>query len=76
MKKHVVKPNSFPCNELWLDSPSLSFTFENSKNPKVITIVLNSIANISLDTTSHDHNTRFVHKYEIIKSEANESRCS
>ena len=75
MKKHVVNPDSFPHIELWLDSP-LYLVFENPKNPKVRKIVLNFVANISLDTTSHDQNTRFVHKYEIIKSEVNESRCS
>ena len=37
---------------------------------------MNSVANISLDTTFDDQNTRSIHKYEIINTEVNESRCS
>lgn len=76
VKKHVVNPYPFSHKELWLDFPSISSVFENPKNPNVTTIGLNSTANISLDTTSDDQNTRSVHKSGIIKSEANESRYS
>lgn len=76
VKKHVVNPDPFSHKELWLDFPSISSVFENPKNLKVRTIGLNSAANISLDTTSDDQNTRSVHKAGIFKREANESRFS